>query len=307
MTRLLVTVCPACATRFRITDAQLQVAGGRVRCGACLDVFDALPNVEDVDAATANSVAQSQRAPQREAKDGATTSAADSAGAAREPRFTVVGTDVMPPSESVGAGASSADNPVRRRSVLDIDTDPSSLTPEERRRLAQLGVEVDLSRAPARRWRLVAPMSVAVVLLLFQYLYFRSDAVASSTTLRPWYERLCSVVGCTVPPFRDNKLLHSGSVVMRVHPTRPDVLLIDAQIVNEAPYPQPFPDVLVEILDKSGATLSSRVFTPMDYRRGELATMPLVPTQRPLQLSLQVFKPSNASVNFRFELMPAVR
>ena len=36
----LVTQCPNCDTRFRVSEAQLQVAGGRVRCGACLTVFD---------------------------------------------------------------------------------------------------------------------------------------------------------------------------------------------------------------------------------------------------------------------------
>lgn len=36
----LVTQCPNCDTRFRVTESQLQVAGGRVRCGACLSVFD---------------------------------------------------------------------------------------------------------------------------------------------------------------------------------------------------------------------------------------------------------------------------
>ena len=36
----LITQCPNCETRFRVTEAQLQVAHGRVRCGACLSVFD---------------------------------------------------------------------------------------------------------------------------------------------------------------------------------------------------------------------------------------------------------------------------
>jgi predicted Zn finger-like uncharacterized protein len=35
----LVTRCPECGTRFRVSEAQLQMAGGRVRCGSCLTVF----------------------------------------------------------------------------------------------------------------------------------------------------------------------------------------------------------------------------------------------------------------------------
>ena len=36
----LITECPSCRTRFRVTVEQLAVADGRVRCGACLAVFD---------------------------------------------------------------------------------------------------------------------------------------------------------------------------------------------------------------------------------------------------------------------------
>ena len=36
----LITGCPKCDTQFRVTEAQLQVAKGQVRCGSCLHVFD---------------------------------------------------------------------------------------------------------------------------------------------------------------------------------------------------------------------------------------------------------------------------
>ena len=35
----MVTQCPACGTRFRITGSQLDRADGKVRCGACLEIF----------------------------------------------------------------------------------------------------------------------------------------------------------------------------------------------------------------------------------------------------------------------------
>lgn len=36
------TQCPKCETRFRVTDEQLSVAGGKVRCGNCMHVFNAV-------------------------------------------------------------------------------------------------------------------------------------------------------------------------------------------------------------------------------------------------------------------------
>ncbi|WP_372763689.1 DUF3426 domain-containing protein [Litorivivens sp.] len=38
------TRCPHCQTSFRVTEAQLATARGLVRCGACLEVFDARNN-----------------------------------------------------------------------------------------------------------------------------------------------------------------------------------------------------------------------------------------------------------------------
>ncbi len=38
------TQCPKCETRFRVNDAQLSVAKGKVRCGSCMSVFNAVEN-----------------------------------------------------------------------------------------------------------------------------------------------------------------------------------------------------------------------------------------------------------------------
>jgi predicted Zn finger-like uncharacterized protein len=39
------TRCPSCATHFRVTPEQLKVRGGRVRCGQCQNVFNALDSL----------------------------------------------------------------------------------------------------------------------------------------------------------------------------------------------------------------------------------------------------------------------
>ncbi len=57
------TRCPHCKATFEVTPSQLSAAGGKVRCGACMEVFDALAylingNLEDdtsTDASTSSS------------------------------------------------------------------------------------------------------------------------------------------------------------------------------------------------------------------------------------------------------------
>ncbi|WP_197474855.1 MJ0042-type zinc finger domain-containing protein, partial [Oleiphilus sp. HI0079] len=36
------TRCPHCKSTFEVTESQLSAASGKVRCGACMEVFDAL-------------------------------------------------------------------------------------------------------------------------------------------------------------------------------------------------------------------------------------------------------------------------
>lgn len=40
-----ITACPQCQTRFRVTEEQLQIRNGNVRCGRCAHVFNALESL----------------------------------------------------------------------------------------------------------------------------------------------------------------------------------------------------------------------------------------------------------------------
>lgn len=52
MTESFVTQCPHCQTRFRVTRAQLGMARGAVRCGACMQVFNAAEHLAEPAAQT---------------------------------------------------------------------------------------------------------------------------------------------------------------------------------------------------------------------------------------------------------------
>ncbi|MEH6910161.1 MAG: DUF3426 domain-containing protein [Oceanicoccus sp.] len=52
-----VTQCPSCGTSFRFTDAQLDIANGAVRCGSCLNIFQAREHtITSADSASALAV-----------------------------------------------------------------------------------------------------------------------------------------------------------------------------------------------------------------------------------------------------------
>ncbi len=59
------THCPKCDTRFRVTDAQLSVAGGKVRCGNCMSVFNAIEHkTEEPASGSPSSAPEKQSGPE---------------------------------------------------------------------------------------------------------------------------------------------------------------------------------------------------------------------------------------------------
>lgn len=66
------TECPKCHTRFRVTDEQLGLAKGKVRCGHCMAVFNAIEHKITSaagDAQKAPSVTGSETPPERESSE----------------------------------------------------------------------------------------------------------------------------------------------------------------------------------------------------------------------------------------------
>lgn len=66
------TRCPNCQTRFRVTGEQLSVARGKVRCGNCLEVFNAIEHQVQVDTPKAGKPSGTGATPDKPASTKAT-------------------------------------------------------------------------------------------------------------------------------------------------------------------------------------------------------------------------------------------
>lgn len=66
------TECPKCHTLFRVTEAQLSLADGKVRCGLCKEVFDARVEIDLNDEYRLNAFDNNQQKEQKESDYDAT-------------------------------------------------------------------------------------------------------------------------------------------------------------------------------------------------------------------------------------------
>ncbi|MFL1467961.1 DUF3426 domain-containing protein [Marinobacter sp. HN1S83] len=71
------TRCPNCDTRFRVTDEQLSIAKGKVRCGNCMEVFNAVDHQVGPSASAGSTQPSPAHPPSREPDEPASGFSAD--------------------------------------------------------------------------------------------------------------------------------------------------------------------------------------------------------------------------------------
>lgn len=206
-------------------------------------------------------------------------------------------------------------------SVIDVDelhiSVDSSLGPENtshtatathdyrmppRRRLRSQG-----KQTPKRGRRMViwSVGSLLVTLLLaaqISYFYFYDLAQMAAT--RPYVTWVCRYLGCSLPPRQDVSLIDLVKTHIAYHPEQPQILRIQAELVNRADYFQRLPLVETSLTNRHGQTVARRTYSPAEY-------LPYTNTKShdmtpgiTITLSLTVARPDDSVVGYEIQLLP---
>ncbi|MEO7402067.1 MAG: DUF3426 domain-containing protein, partial [Burkholderiales bacterium] len=239
----LTTRCPHCDTAFRVYEQQLVKREGKVRCGACGNVFDAYETLET----NADPMAIDGPASLVPGEHDATVSV----GVARptrevdlplgEPQPSVPASPASPASASNSASGAEAHRP----SIV-TDSVGDSLGEslgESSDYVSQDGGHYDFGPTQPRglsRWLLMAGSVLLGVAFLGQAFYwFRDDLAARFPPVAPIAEGLCWLVGCTIALPRVADQLESTSDLLADR----NLLILTATIRNRASFMQAYPSL----------------------------------------------------------------
>lgn len=290
----MITECPHCQTRFRVTDLQLNAAAGRVRCGSCLNVFQGarhmvpahVPEPAPRRMATVRHLygGHEERRPEpdeppqpigaRYAADAAVPDGNDKAEQTSAP-------------ETAEPAPASAESP-----AMEVPKALKKLSAVESQGLALY------SEPPRRRWWAPLAAAAGVLLVASQVLWLQFDSWAREPQVRPLYAMVCGVIGCELPVVRDVESLLAKNLVVRRHPERADALLVNAIIVNEAAFVQPFPVLELSFTALNGSPVKDERFEPAQYLAGEMAGATDMPPRTPVHVELTVAHPGETAVNY---------
>lgn len=161
---------------------------------------------------------------------------------------------------------------------------------------------VEFTAKRMRRWyqrRLWSTLSIVMgILLFFQIAYFKFDYFSRVEPYRTAYLFACPLFHCEVPALIDTTQILATNLIVRNHPNVANALMVDAILINNAPFEQPFPDLILSFSKLDETPVATRRFTPKEYLAGELAGMQYIPERQPVHITLEIADPGPDAVNY---------
>lgn len=166
--------------------------------------------------------------------------------------------------------------------------EPGEAPPSKRRR----------RRGGTLLWTIASLLLIA--LLGSQYLLSQREQFARHPELRPLLGQLCRVAGCTLPPLRNLADIELRSRNVFAHPNIPHALMITATMVNNASFPQPYPELQISFSNLEGRRVAMGRFRPAQYLPKDVNPHGLMPIGKPVHISFSVNDPGEQALAYEF-------
>ncbi len=265
----LFTRCPGCKTVFRVTEPQLDLRGGQVRCGHCRTVFNGREELIALDA------------PALDEQDGEPDELA-----AGPPTVTLRSAQALEPPPPPPAHD---DPPAPASSVADYE---NRFAWEEKK--------------PPSKWlkalAVVAIPVLAIALVLQAVLHYRDAIAAHMPATKPALARLCAVAACSIRPLRDVNALSIDATDLQADPAHKGLLILTATIRNRAGYPIGYPHLELTLTDTADQVVVRRALAPADYVSGTANTAAGIAANGEVSVKLFIDASATTQAGYRLYL-----
>ena len=252
------TLCPHCDTRFKIIEAQLEAHHGMVRCGHCLQAFDARPGFIP-DQPSPQLELPILNKPVAPADELPVACATEVTLAAEEAEAAETGLPEMPRDVLLD---------FRPPAAVEMDGDTPAVRPMTLAEQVVIVQDEDNREPPLeyRKWPwAIAAVPLLLVLFAQTAYFFRVDLAARLPDLKPVLTGYCQLLGCNVPLPQKASLMGIESSDLEADPAYVNQITLNALLHNRAPYPQAFPNLELTLNDTQDKPLARRIFKPKDY------------------------------------------
>jgi predicted Zn finger-like uncharacterized protein len=252
----LYTRCPHCHTAFRVTTQQLQASGGQVRCGHCVEIFDAF----------------------------ATLTAQEP-----QPDHPVFAPPVSPPAPRDEAPREPGERSMPAQSPIHHQGNAQGKRPDPAASLYEWEFRMPESSRRSMSWTILVVL-LSIILVLQAAYAFRTQIMVLLPHSRTYYVRFCESVGCVIGlPKLSNYLHIEGSDLKVLDPLHPNEIQLLLSLRNRAPIDLAYPAFELTLTNSLEQAVARRVFLPGEYLpRTEQTDGLKAGTELPIQLYLDI-------------------
>ena len=262
----MLTRCPACETHFRVTAEQLKARAGRVRCGECQHVFNALDSLIEEPMLVA-----AQPAPASPLQSVAPVLSDAEAVPAAHPEVEALEIAVPPAPTPEPTPPLVADQQQDLATALPLETEGPP-APEATEAAEPEADVPDWSETfpepppPPRRWPwVIGSLAAFAAIGLQAAVAFRVELAVLWPETKPALIALCDFADCEVGLPTKVALVSieaSDLVPDKEHTGR---LALTATLKNRAPFTQQFPHLELTLTDTADKAIARKVLAPTDY------------------------------------------
>jgi len=325
------TQCPHCDTRFRVTEAQVSMADGYVRCGLCKEVFNAY-EVADNAALEAENQPSLLDASPLDNSDDILSEGSEAAQIADEAPESIDATETDARATDVHATALSGDDDKEVDDQIsktgpaapEADFNDTDATAPSRKdafdffdeetnkplehvvpdRLRNDHVSTSSSVIATLMW------SIAILLmtagLMVQYVWFNRDQFSQVPEVLALTEELCQQFKCEGIELRAPEKIKLISRNVYSHPNEKGALMVNITMKNTAEFAQPYPVLQIDFSDIRGGKVAARRFKPAEYIP-EIASVGghriNLPPDTAIDITLEISDPGTEAMTYEFNFL----
>ncbi|OOZ41575.1 hypothetical protein BOW53_03440 [Solemya pervernicosa gill symbiont] len=276
------TQCPECQTIFEVSDADLAVASGKVRCGSCNQVFKADEHLmEQLPEPTPVAI-------EEDIVDLSTPTAAID-----EPEILEIPDT---PAEAAPQPAAEDFAKVLAETELEKEQQEAAAAQKSATKVKHSG-----GLLSTLAWSFASLLLISALLL--QGLYVLRVELSQIAFLAEPIEMLCDTLDCEIPERRDLQRIEVVERDVRSHPDNAKALLISAKLVSTAEFTQPYPTLRLSLANINGQTTAARDFQPWEYIADETDLDEGMAANTPTTVRLEVIDPGSDAASFQIELL----
>ena len=152
----------------------------------------------------------------------------------------------------------------------------------------------------------MGPLSWFIGILLLsalgvaQAIYYQRYQLIEDARFQQQVINLCQMLPCAESQFSSTEQIRLLERNVFTHPVTSNALMVTGSFVNQAPFAQKMPELLISLFDVKGKLIANRLFKPSEYLLQD-RNRSVVEPQTPIQFRLEMVDPGTDALTYEFE------